>query len=68
MSLLVTLMWGAHNLRLMIKRKRDAAQAAAAMLRKHRLQPRRSSQVALVTEPSSALLGQGGSGEDSRAP
>ncbi len=67
-SLLVTLMWGAHNLRLMIKRKRDAAQAAAAMLRKHRLQPRRSSQVALVTEPSSALLGQGGSGEDSRAP
>lgn len=67
-SLLVTLMWGAHNLRLRLKRKRDAAQAAAAMLRKHCLQPRRSSQVALVTEPSSALLGQGVSGEDSRAP
>ena len=61
-------MWGAHNLRLMIKRKRDAAQAAAAMLRKHRLQPRRSSQVALVTEPSSALLGEGASAEGPRAP
>jgi hypothetical protein len=61
-------MWGAHNLHLWLKRERDAAKAAAAMVRKQRGRPRRSSQVALVVEPDSALLEEPAVAEDSRAP
>ncbi|HUY10214.1 MAG TPA: hypothetical protein VMW80_12370 [Candidatus Dormibacteraeota bacterium] len=68
MALLVTFMWGAHNLHIWLKRERDAAKAAAAALKKHRLLPRRSSQVALVTDPGSALLEEPVVAEDSRAP
>jgi hypothetical protein len=67
-SLLVTLMWGAHNLHIWLKRERDAAKAAAAALKKHRLRPRRSSQVALVVDRGSALLEEPAVAEDSRAP
>jgi len=68
LALLVTFMWGAHNLHLWLKREEDAAKAAAAMLRKQRGRPRRSSQVALVVEPDSALLEEPAVAEDSRAP
>jgi len=67
-ALLVTFMWGAHNLHLWLKRERDAAKAAAAMLSKQRLRPRRSSQVALVVEPDTAELEEPAVAEDSRAP
>ena len=64
LSLLVTFMWGAHNLHIWLKREADAAKAAAAALKNHRLLPRRSSQVAVVLNPGSALLE--GPAEDSR--
>ena len=67
-SLLVTFMWGAHNLHIWLKRERDAAKAAAAALRKHRLRPRRSSQVAVVLDPGSTTLEEPALAEDSRAP
>ncbi|MHB8395431.1 MAG: hypothetical protein ACYDC5_13265 [Candidatus Dormibacteria bacterium] len=59
---------GAHNLHLWLKRERDAAKAAAAILRKQRLRPRRSSQVAFVAEPDTAELEEPALAEDSRAP
>ena len=68
MALLVTFMWGAHNLHLWMKREEDAARAAAAILRKHRLLPRRSSPVAFVVEPATAELEEPALAEDSRAP
>ena len=67
-ALLVTFMWGAHNLHLWLKREQDAARSAAAMLRKQRGQPRRSSQVAFVVEPDIAELEEPAVAEDSRAP
>ncbi len=67
-ALLVTFMWGAHNLHLWMKREEDAARAAAAILRKHRLLPRRSSPVAVVLDPGSTLLEEPAVAEDSRAP
>ena len=67
-ALLATLMWGAHNLHIWLKREREAALAAAAALRKHRLRPRRSSQVAVVVDAGSALLEELAVAEDSRAP
>ena len=68
MVLLVTFMWGAHNLHLWMKREEDAAKAAAAALKKHRLLPRRSSQVSAVLDPGSTLLEEPALSEDSRAP
>ena len=67
-ALLTTFMWGAHNLHIWLKRAREAALAAAAALRKHRLRPRRSSQVAVVVDAGSALLEELAVAEDSRAP
>ena len=66
LSLLVTFMWGAHNLHIWLKREADAAKAAAAALENHRLLPRRSSQVAVVLNPGSALLEGPALAEDSR--
>ena len=68
MALLVTFMWGAHNLHLRMKREEDSAKAAAAALKKHRLLPRRSSQVSAVLDPGSTLLEEPALSEDSRAP
>ncbi len=68
LSLLVTFMWGAHNLHIWLKREADAAKAAAAALRNHRLLPRRSSQVAVVLNPGSTPLEGPALAEDSRAP
>ena len=67
-ALLVTFMWGAHNLHLWMKREEDAARAAAAALKNHRLLPRRSSQVAVVLDPGSTLLEGPALAEDSPAP
>lgn len=66
-SLLVTLMWGAHNLHIWLKREREAAKEAAARLLTSRKLPRRSAGVALVLAPASALL-EGPAAEGSRAP
>jgi hypothetical protein len=68
LSLLVTFMWGAHNLHIWLKRERDAAKAAAAALKKHRLRPRRSAQVAVVLNPGSTPVEEPALAEDSRAP
>ena len=68
LSLLVTFMWGAHNRHIWLKREADAAKAAAASLRNHRLLPRRSSQVAVVLDPGSTPLEEPALAEDSRAP
>ena len=68
LSLLVTFMWGAHNRHIWLKREADAAKAAAAALRNHRLLPRRSSQVAVVLDPGSTPLEEPALAEDSRAP
>ena len=68
LALLVTFMWGAHNLHIWLKREADAAKAAAAALKNHRLLPRRSSQVAVVLDPGSTLLKEPALSEDSRAP
>ena len=68
LALLVTFMWGAHNLHIWLKREADAAKAAAAALKKHRLLPRRSSEVAVVLDPGSTLLEEPALAEDSRVP
>ncbi|HVC38465.1 MAG TPA: hypothetical protein VNH20_00620 [Candidatus Dormibacteraeota bacterium] len=68
MSLLVTLMWGGHNMRLQITRPRDLAREAAALPRKQQGRPRRRSQAPFVATPSDALLAEEAAAEGSRSP
>ncbi|MGC2191909.1 MAG: hypothetical protein WA751_06220 [Candidatus Dormiibacterota bacterium] len=68
MSLLVTLMWGAHNMRLQMTRARDLAREGAALLRKQQRRPRRSSQVPFAFAPPDALLAEEAAADGSRSP